>query len=193
MLVVAGTVQDFDRDGFVANLASFLTTSISPPVAPSDIDLTVAAASVQVTARIRTRNPSMANAVVQSLADPTQASPSALSQALNVQVVSLESVVVEGSSGGSSGAPSSPSSNAYLAQRTGDADDSILIAGLSISLTIGIIIVVAIVGVVVCLVGVCVYCCCCRKSKLKAPTTTVTVTSTEPAIYMENATADSKI
>lgn len=177
VLVVAGTVSTFDRTAFVIQLATYLRSMTQPRllVEPSDIDLTVAAASVRVTARIRTRTPAAAETILRIL--PAQA-PSALSQTLNVEVVSLESLVADGAPPGTSPA------NAYLAQRAGNDENGP---------PIGIIIVAVVVVVGLCLGGVCAYRRCRSKSKLKAPTTTVTITSPTPAVEMENATADSKI
>ena len=87
--VVAGTVADFDQTAYKNNMASLLTG-----VSPSDITLTVTAASVRIVSEIITTDQTVASEAATTIESYT---PTTFSQALNVTVEAVEAptVVVE--------------------------------------------------------------------------------------------------
>jgi len=88
-VVVAGTVSDFDEEAYKNNLGATLGVN------PSQISVTVAAASVRVTSVIRTANATAAEAIVEKLASPELNSTAALSAALGVTVEAIEPPTTE--------------------------------------------------------------------------------------------------
>ena len=82
--VLAGTVESFDQESFKSNLAAGLSG-----VEPDDITLIVTAASVSVTATIRTQDANIASAAVQTL---TLLGRQELSNLVGVQVESISSI-----------------------------------------------------------------------------------------------------
>ena len=82
--VLAGTVESFDQESFKSNLAAGLSG-----VAPDDISLIVTAASVSVTATIRTQDATIAESAVQTL---TLLGRQELSNLVGVQVESVTSI-----------------------------------------------------------------------------------------------------
>lgn len=84
MTTVAGTVEAFNDRRFKTKLAAMLTG-----VSPSDIELTVAAASVSVTARILASNQKVARKARDKIDELASGTTAAASDALGVRVERL--------------------------------------------------------------------------------------------------------
>ena len=95
-LVVAGSVEAFDKAAFKTKLASALK------VAESLLAITVSAASVKVTAQVTTGDKSVSTGVVQTV-EQFQSNPSALSASLGVQVESVTKPVTTSAQPNSAG------------------------------------------------------------------------------------------
>ena len=78
---ISGSIQEFDADAYRQSMAALFNVN------PNDIELTVVSASVLVTARISTSNEADAIGIVEILRDTSMG---ALSQQLNVTVVSVQ-------------------------------------------------------------------------------------------------------
>lgn len=87
---VAGTVDEFNQAAFKQNLATLLEG-----VSPSDIEVSVAAASVVVTSRIVAPSQEVATSALTALEQTAAGSPEAISRALGVTVVSVQAPTQE--------------------------------------------------------------------------------------------------
>ena len=136
-------MQDFNSTAYRANLAALLEVT---GVLPSDIELSVTAASVVVTARIRA-NSTVADAVIGLLATLSQGSnaTAVLSDLLGITVIR-----VERPTGSRSHTPPIVASGGM--DLTGGGDSQSVIEGVPI-----LVVIFVTVPMLACMVGVCVY------------------------------------